>query len=98
MKACATPALRHARPMVDDRRYRVPGGTYFFTVKLLKHKRSLLVEHVDLLREAVREVRRCRPFRIDTWITKTQELRGHENFRVRYLADQKLIARGFEQS
>ncbi len=40
--------------MPDYRRYRMPGGTYFFTVNLLERRLDTLVRHVDVLREAVR--------------------------------------------
>jgi putative transposase len=53
--------------MPDYRRNRVAGGTYFFTVNLLDRSSHLLVEHIDLLRNAVREVRAERPFHIDAW-------------------------------
>ena len=54
--------------MPDYRRFRVPGGTYFFTVNLLERRRDTLVRHVDALREAVRATRRERPFHIDAWV------------------------------
>ena len=54
--------------MPDYRRYRVAGGTYFFTVNLLERKNDLLVRHVDVLRDAVRGVREARPFHIDAWV------------------------------
>jgi len=54
--------------MPDYRRNRVPGGTYFFTVNLLERRVRLLVEHVDALRNAVRQVRAQRPFHIDAWV------------------------------
>jgi putative transposase len=54
--------------MPSYRRYRVPGGTYFFTVNLLERKRDLLVRHIDELREAVRVTKRERPFHIDAWV------------------------------
>ena len=38
--------------MSNYRRNRVPGGTYFFTVNLLERRSRLLVEYVDVLREA----------------------------------------------
>jgi putative transposase len=47
------------------RRYRIAGGTYFFTVNLADRSSSLLVEHIDLLRYAVREVKSRHPFTID---------------------------------
>ena len=54
--------------MPDYRRWRVAGGTYFFTVKLLNRKLGLLVEHIDLLREAVRKVKAMQPFEIDAMV------------------------------
>ncbi len=38
------------------RRANVKGGTYFFTVNLAERKLRLLVEHIDVLRDAVRPV------------------------------------------
>jgi putative transposase len=54
--------------MPDYRRNRVPGATYFFTVNLLDRRSDLLVARIDALREAVRQVRRRRPFHIDAWV------------------------------
>ena len=54
--------------MPDYRRFRIPGGTYFFTVNLLERKQDLLVRHIGELREAVRVTRRERPFHIDAWV------------------------------
>jgi putative transposase len=54
--------------MPDYRRFRVPGGTYFFTINLLERKSDLLVRHIDALREAVRRTQRERPFAIDAWV------------------------------
>lgn len=50
--------------MSSYRRAWVPGGTYFFTVNLLKRDRRLLVEHIDLLRSAFGAARAARPFDI----------------------------------
>jgi putative transposase len=54
--------------MLDYRRNRVPGGTLFFTVNLLDRRSDLLVMQIDALRDAVRQVRRHAPFRIDAWV------------------------------
>ena len=55
--------------MPDYRRYRVAGGTYFFTVNLLqRYPNDLLVRYIELLRTGVREVRKNRPFHIDAWV------------------------------
>lgn len=60
--------------MPDYRRYRVPGGTYFFTVNLLERRLDTLVRHIDHLREAVRGVRQRYPFHIDAWVVLPDHL------------------------
>ncbi len=52
--------------MPNYRRYRVPGGTYFFTVNLLERQQDTLVQHIDVLRNAVWMTRNEPPFNIDT--------------------------------
>ena len=54
--------------MPDYRRYRVPGGTYFFTINLLERRADLFVRHIEPLREAVKCTRAGRPFHIDAWV------------------------------
>jgi putative transposase len=54
--------------MPDYRRYRVPGGTYFFTLNLLERRTDLLVRHIKALREAVARTRAERSFHIDGWV------------------------------
>ncbi len=51
--------------MVNYRRSFVPGGTYFFTVTLANRKSKILVDHIDLMRNAIRVARQERPFHID---------------------------------
>lgn len=60
--------------MPDYRRNRVPGGTYFFTVNLLERKSDLLIQHIDELREAIKQVRRSRPFHIDAWVVLLEHM------------------------
>ena len=50
--------------MVQYRRARIPGGTYFFTATLRDRRSKLLVEHIDVLRSAFRKTLRQRPFAI----------------------------------
>jgi putative transposase len=50
--------------MPNYRRIKTPGGTFFFTVNLYDRRRHLLVEHIDILREAFRLAQHRRPFRI----------------------------------
>jgi putative transposase len=51
--------------MVNYRRNFVPGGAFFFTVTLADRRSKVLVDHVDLLRNALRVARQERPFVID---------------------------------
>ena len=67
-------AFLHTLAMADYRRSRIPGGTYFFTVNVLERKSRLLVEHVELLRDAVRAVKARRPFHIDAWVVLPDHL------------------------
>ena len=53
--------------MPDDRRNRATGGTYLFTASLPGRNSRLGVMHVNLLRDAVRDVRARAPFHIDAW-------------------------------
>jgi putative transposase len=43
--------------MVNYRRNKIPGGYYFFTVTLRDRQSKILVDHIDLLREAMRKVK-----------------------------------------
>jgi putative transposase len=61
--------------MPDYRRYRIPGGTFFFTVNLLeRNPNDLLVRHIDVLRRAVKETRQRQPFHIDAWVVLPDHL------------------------
>lgn len=61
--------------MPDYRRYRAPGGTYFFTVNLLeRHANDLLIRHIDALRLVVKETRKRWPFYIDAWVVLLEHL------------------------
>ncbi|MFC7420766.1 transposase [Iodobacter arcticus] len=46
------------------RRANIAGATYFFTVNLANRKSALLLEQIDLLREAIRKIRHSHPFKI----------------------------------
>ena len=60
--------------MPDYRRFRVPGGTYFFTINLLERRSDLLIRNVHALRDAVRRTRAERPFRIDAWVVLPEHM------------------------
>jgi putative transposase len=51
--------------MTNYRRNRIAGGSYFFTVNLADRTSSLLVDHIDLLRDAIRYTRERHPFTVD---------------------------------
>ena len=85
--------------MPDDRRSRVPGGTYFFTVNLLDRNSRLLIDKIDVLREAVRTVRVRAPFHIDAWVVLPEHLHciwtlppGDDDFSGRWRAVKALFA------
>ena len=61
--------------MSDYRRAFHAGGTCFFTVNLLERGgNDLLVGHIDLLRDVVRDVKRRHPFTIHGWVTLPDHL------------------------
>lgn len=55
-------------------RPRVPGASVFFTVTLADRRSRLLVDHVEALREAVRQTMIVRTFRIDAWVVLPDHL------------------------
>lgn len=54
--------------MTHYRDNRVPGGTYFFTVRLLDRSSTLLTDHFSAFGEAMRQARVRKPFHVDAWI------------------------------
>ena len=87
--------------MPNYRRYRVPGGCYFFTVNLLERKNTLLIDRIDLLRESVRLCKRMKPFHIDAWVVLPEHMHtiwtlpeGDDDFSSRW----KLIKTHFSKS
>jgi len=60
--------------MVLYRRNFVPGGTYFFTATLDDRRSSLLVDHIRLLRRALRTTRSERPFALDAAVVLPEHL------------------------
>lgn len=60
---------------MDYRRVWHPGGTYFFTVNLLRRQgNDLLVRHIGRLREAVAWTRKRHPFVIHAWVVLPEHL------------------------
>ena len=60
--------------MVNYRRARVPGATYFFTVTLRDRRKEWLTAHVDRLRAVVRDVRRQRPFTMEAIVVSCRTI------------------------
>jgi putative transposase len=60
--------------MPNYRRAFVPGGCWFFTVKLLERRRTLLVDHIATLREAVATTRHDHPFMVDAMVVLPDHL------------------------
>ena len=60
--------------MSNYRRLRVPGGTYFFTVRLQDQRSDLLISHIDVLRDATRLTRKRWPFVIDAAVILPNKL------------------------
>jgi len=60
--------------MVQYRRNLIKGGTYFFTVTLLNRQSKLLVEQVNILREAVKLTKQRYPFEIIAWVVLPEHL------------------------
>jgi len=56
------------------RRANVAGGTFFFTVNLADRSSRLLIDHIDLLRDTVREVRRVHPFELVAMVVLPEHL------------------------
>ena len=60
--------------MSNYRRFRVPGGTYFFTLRLQDQRSDLLVSHIGLLRDATRLCMQQWPFVIDAAVILPNKL------------------------
>ncbi|MDR2239976.1 MAG: transposase [Zoogloeaceae bacterium] len=50
------------------------GGAYFFTVNLAERSRTLLLDHIDRLRDTVRDVKQNHPFDILAWVVLPDHL------------------------
>ena len=61
--------------MTNYRRAKTKGATYFFTVNCAERRgNQLLVNHIDLLRQAFRKVKNDHPFQIDAMVVLPDHL------------------------
>jgi putative transposase len=77
------------------------GGSFFFTVNLADRRLRLLTEHVDLLRQAFREVRQHHPFAIEAIVVLPDHLHAiwtlpedDADFAVRWRLIKSAFSRG----
>ena len=91
--------------MPNYRRNFVAGGCYFFTVNLLQRNRTLLIDHIDLLRDSVRRVRHLYPFHIDAWVVLPDHLHciwtlppDTDDFPVRWRLIKLLFSKGLPRT
>lgn len=82
-------------------RAHIPGGSFFFTVALLERHRTLLTDHVDLLREAFRSVKALRHFTMEAIVILPDHLHciwtlpdGDADFSTRWRLIKARFARG----
>jgi putative transposase len=87
------------------RRSRTSGGTYFFTVNLADRSSRLLVERIDLLRSAVRNVKQRHPFDIHAWVVLPEHLHalwtlppGDADFSTRWMLIKATFSREINDS
>ncbi len=90
--------------MSDYVRPRVPGASIFFTVNLAERGGDALVQHVDVLREAVRLTKAERPFRIEAWVVMPDHVHavwtlpeGDAEYSVRWGAIKARFTRGLRE-
>jgi putative transposase len=84
--------------MVQYRRKRVPGGTYFFTVTLADRSATILVDHLGQLLASINRVREVHPFGLIALVVLPDHL--HAVMRLpegddRYSMRWRLIKRDF---
>jgi putative transposase len=72
IKTCRNDAYHEI--MANYRRNFVKGGSYFFTAALADRRQALLVDHIDALREAFRQVRAAHPFHLDAMVVLPEHL------------------------
>ena len=82
------------------RRARDEGATYFFTLNLAERHRTLLTDHVDMLRDVMRDVQRRHPFHIGALVILPDHLhavwtlpRGDADYPTRWMTIKAAFSR-----
>jgi putative transposase len=91
--------------MPNYRRAFAPGGCWFFTVNLLERRQTLLVDHVDALRDAIAATRESYPFTIDAFVVLPDHLHaiwslpaGDSDFSMRWRLVKNRFARALPKT
>ena len=91
--------------MTEYRRNFVKGGSYFFTVALADRSQRLLVDHIDNLRQAFRQVKALYPFSLDAIVVLPEHLHciwtlppGDANYPERWRRIKALFSRSLPNS
>ena len=86
--------------MPDYRRARVPGGTYFFTLRLARPSGDALTDRIDVLRKVYARCAREHPFRTDAIVVLPDHLHavwtlpeGDADFSMRWMRIKAAFAR-----
>jgi putative transposase len=87
--------------MTDYRRNFVPGGSYFFTVALAQRSEGLLIDHIELLRRAISDVKRELPLEVVAMVVLPEHLHcvwtlpaGDSDYPTRWKKIKALFSRG----
>jgi putative transposase len=93
--------LCYAHAVTNYRRNFICGGSFFFTANLAERRLRLLVDHIDLLRQAFRYVRRRHPFDIEAIVVLPDHLHaiwtlpeGDADFALRWRLIKSTFSRG----
>ena len=87
--------------MTNYRRIKIKGASYFFTVNMAERRgNSILIDHIDLLRDMFHQVKNKRPFVIDAIVILPEHLHciwtlpdGDADYKTRWM----LIKSGFSR-
>jgi putative transposase len=89
--------------VANYRRNFIPGGSYFFTVNLADRGSRMLIERINLLREAFRHVRARHPFTLDAIVVLPDHLHaiwtlppGDADYSTRWRLIKAVFSRGIE--